>query len=147
MTKTLQSYTPIDGSLYVERDYASIDEINETLDLACLAQKSWKQTSLQDRKKLCTRAVELFLENKTKIAGELCWQMGRPIRYAEGEVCSFADRAIQMISIADEALETISVSDKAGFDRYIKRDPVGVVLVIAPWNYPIHTPINAIIPA
>jgi len=73
--------------------------------------------------------------------------MGRPIKYAEGEVASFAARSNYMISIADEALAQVTISEKTGFDRYIKREPVGVVLVIAPWNYPLHTPINAIVPA
>ncbi|MCB1323471.1 MAG: aldehyde dehydrogenase family protein, partial [Leptospiraceae bacterium] len=88
-----------------------------------------------------------FVANKAVIAEELCWQMGRPIRYAANEVRSFADRARYMISIADETLTPVQVGDKPGFIRYIDREPVGVVLVIAPWNYPLHTPINSIIPA
>jgi acyl-CoA reductase-like NAD-dependent aldehyde dehydrogenase len=147
MTITLKTYSPIDSSLYVQRDYADIQQINTALQLADSAQKTWKNTSLQERKKLCVKAVDAFLAQKEKIAEELCWQMGRPIRYAEGEVLSFADRANCMISIADDALAKIKVNDKPGFERYIKREPVGVVLVIAPWNYPLHTPINAIIPA
>jgi acyl-CoA reductase-like NAD-dependent aldehyde dehydrogenase len=147
MTKTLKTYSPIDGSLYVERDYADITKINAALQLAHSAQKTWKNTSLQERKTLCSKAVEAFVESKEKIAEELCWQMGRPIRYAEGEVQSFADRANYMTSIADDALAKITVNEKAGFERYITREPVGVVLVVAPWNYPLHTPINAIIPA
>jgi len=147
MTTTLKTYSPIDGSLYVERQYADTNQINNVLELAVSAQKSWKTTSLLERKRLCYKAVEAFVGLKEQVAEELCWQMGRPIRYAEGEVMSFASRASYMISIADKALALISVNEKSGFDRYIKREPVGVVLVVAPWNYPLHTPINAIIPA
>lgn len=147
MTTTFKTYTPIDGSLYVERQYADTNQINKALTLAVSAQKSWKTRSLLERKRLCAKAVEAFVGLKEQIAEELCWQMGRPIRYAEGEVRSFAARSNYMISIAVDALAPVSMSDKAGFDRYIKREPVGVVLVVAPWNYPLHTPVNAIIPA
>lgn len=143
----LKAYSPIDGSLYVQRDYADINQINTALQLAHSAQKHWKLTSLKERKALCSKAVDEFVACKSMIAKELCWQMGRPIKYAEGEVASFADRSKYMISIATDTLAPIEVSEKYGFDRYIKREPVGVVLVIAPWNYPLHTPINAIIPA
>jgi len=134
MTKTLKTYSPIDGSLYVQRNYADINQINTTLKLAHLAQKQWKNTSLQERIELCSKAVELFVARKVEIAEELCWQMGRPIKYAEGEVESFAARANYMISIADEALAQVTIRVKSGFVRYIKRDLVGVVLVIAPWE-------------
>lgn len=146
-TSTQKTISPIDGSVYVKRNYADTAQINTTLKKAKEAQAVWKKTSLNERKIICSRAVEAFVANKDKIAKELCWQMGRPIRYATGEVNSFADRAHFMISVSDEALAPVQVSEKLGFIRYISREPVGVVLVIAPWNYPLHTPINSIVPA
>ena len=147
MTHTQKTYSPIDGSLYVQREQAQVEQIHDVIALAKSAQKSWQKLPLFERKAYCSKAVETFVANKERIAEELCWQMGRPIRYAAGEVASFADRANYMISIAEESLATIQTTEKKGFERYIKREPVGVVLVIAPWNYPLHTPINAIIPA
>ncbi len=147
MTVTLKTISPIDGSLYVERNYADTEQIQAALLQAEKAQTGWSKTALSERKAICSRAVEAFVARKEQIAHELCWQMGRPIRYAAGEVNSFADRARYMISVADEALAPVKVSEKAGFMRYISREPVGVVLVIAPWNYPLHTPINTIVPA
>jgi len=142
-----KTYSPIDGSLYVERTQSDMEQIKSALTVASEAQRDWKNLPLSDRKVFCSRAVEAFVENKAQISEELCWQMGRPIRYAEGEVASFADRSNYMVSIADESLGSIELKEKPGFTRYIKREPLGVVLVIAPWNYPLHTPINAIIPA
>ena len=52
-----------------------------------------------------------------------------------------------MIAIADSALANIELAQKDGFIRYIKREPLGVALVIAPWNYPYLTAINAVMPA
>jgi len=147
MTHTQKTYSPIDGSLYVERELAGIQEVHDALELAEKAQLAWKKIPLAERKALCSKAVAAFVKNKAHIAKELCWQMGRPIRYAEGEVASFAARSEYMISIAEEALAPIQASEKPGFRRYIHQDPVGVVMVIAPWNYPLHTPISAIIPA
>ena len=147
MTSTFKTISPIDGSVYVERIYASDGQIQEALVRAVHAQTSWRNTTLDERKALCSRAVEALVADKTVIAEELCWQMGRPIRYAANEVNSFAERARYMIGASDESLAPMQTSDKSGFIRYIEREPVGTVLVIAPWNYPLHTPINSIIPA
>lgn len=147
MTAMQKTISPVDGSVYIERMLADNEQIQDALTKARQAQSGWCNTPLEARKAICSRAVEAFVANKAAIAEELCWQMGRPIRYAANEVRSFADRSRYMISIADETLAPVKVSDKPGFIRYINREPVGIVLVIAPWNYPLHTPINSIIPA
>jgi acyl-CoA reductase-like NAD-dependent aldehyde dehydrogenase len=147
MSLSKSTISPIDGSVYVQRDYANQEQIDTCLDTAHRAQKHWKTLPLSQRKALCNDAVQAFVANKDAIAKELCWQMGRPIRYAAGEVSSFAERAEHMIAIADSALAPLQQEEKAGFIRYIRHEPVGVVLVIAPWNYPLHTPINVIVPA
>lgn len=147
MSQIQKTLSPIDGSTYVERPLADLNQLKNIITQADKAQKSWSKTTLAERKTICNQAIEAFEANKENIAQELCWQMGRPIRYAAGEVGSFADRGRYLISIADEVLAPIQASEKAGFDRYITHEPVGVVLVIAPWNYPLHTPINAVMPA
>jgi acyl-CoA reductase-like NAD-dependent aldehyde dehydrogenase len=147
MSPSKNTISPIDGSVYVQRDYANQEQIDTCLEAAHKAQKDWKVLPLSQRKALCNDAVQAFVANKDTIAKELCWQMGRPIRYAAGEVSSFAERAEHMIAIADSALAPLQQEEKAGFIRYIRHEPVGVVLVIAPWNYPLHTPINVIVPA
>ncbi len=72
-----------------------------------------------------------------------------PIRYTPNEVNGFADRARYMCSIAEEALADKKVVDpsKPQFTRFIKRMPLGVILVIPAWNYPLLTAVNAIVPA
>jgi len=147
MSNKQQTISPVDGSIYIERDYANSEQVDFALDLAHRSQKQWRQVSLAKRKALCTGAVQALVSNKDQIAQELCWQMGRPIKFAAGEVSSFAERAEYMISIADTALAPLQQDEKEGFIRYIRREPVGVVLVIAPWNFPLHTPINVIVPA
>jgi acyl-CoA reductase-like NAD-dependent aldehyde dehydrogenase len=82
-----------------------------------------------------------------EISIELAWQMGRPVRYGAGELRGFTERARHMIDIAPAALANVAVVDKEGFERYIQRDPLGIVFVIAPWNYPFLTAVNSIVPA
>lgn len=147
MSNTFSTISPIDGSAYVKREYATSDEIQSTLESARKAQQDWKKVPLSERKALCTKAIDAFIAKKDAIAEEICWQMGRPIRFAAGEVAGLEERARTMIRLADQGLAPVKLEEKSGFDRWIQRDPVGVVFVIAPWNYPYLTSINAILPA
>jgi acyl-CoA reductase-like NAD-dependent aldehyde dehydrogenase len=147
MSNTFSTISPIDGSVYVTRPYASGENIQATLDKAKAAQQNWKKTPLSERKALCTRAIDAFVAKKEQIAEEICWQMGRPIRSAAGEVGGLEDRARTMITLADEGLAPVKLDKKPGFERWIQREPVGVIFVIAPWNYPYLTAINAVLPA
>ncbi|MCL5272328.1 MAG: aldehyde dehydrogenase family protein [Gammaproteobacteria bacterium] len=147
MTETLKTYSPIDNSLYVERPYASQHEIDSALINAQAGQKLWRLASVAEREEYCLAAINALVAQKETIAEELCWQMGRPIRYALGEVNGMEERARYMIAAAKSALAPLELPEKSGFIRYIKREPLGTVLVIAPWNYPFLTAVNAIIPA
>ncbi|MGD2172758.1 MAG: aldehyde dehydrogenase family protein [Gammaproteobacteria bacterium] len=143
----IQCVTPVDGSIYVERDTASAEQIRRVLANAASAQKSWRATPIAERKAICSKAVDAFVARGDEIAAELAWQMGRPVSQAHGEIGGFEERARHMISIADSALADIRPEPKDGFNRYIRRVPLGAVFVIAPWNYPYLTSVNAIVPA
>ena len=147
MAETLKCITPVDGSVYVERPLASETEIAEALARARAAQAAWRHTPLAERQALLSAAVDAFVAKKTEIAEEIAWQMGRPVGQCPGEVAGFEERARHMIAIAPEALGDIAVEPKEGFTRFIRRDPLGVVFVVAPWNYPYLTAVNAVIPA
>ena len=144
---TIQCISPVDGSVYVERETASPEDVQRALDSALSAQKQWKDTPIAERQALCSKAVDTFLSHKDEISQELTWQMGRPISQSPSEVAGFEERARHMISIADTALADIRPEAKEGFTRYIKREPLGVVFVVAPWNFPYLTSVNAIMPA
>ncbi len=147
MTNHLTTISPIDNSVYVERPYASTEDISSALESAQAAQKAWKKIPLAERKKLCTQAVDAFVAIKGEIAEEICWQMGRPIASAAGEVAGMEERARKMIDLADAGLASVKLDEKKGLERWIQREALGVVFVIAPWNYPYLTAINAIMPA
>ena len=143
----LQCISPIDGSVYVERRLASNPEIQAALARAELAQQTWKRTPLSERIAIGRRAIAAFAAREAQLAEELCWMMGRPIRYAAGEIRGFVERASHMADIAEGSLADIRLPDKPGFTRFIRREPLGVALVIAPWNYPYLTAVNAVLPA
>ncbi len=147
MTETFQTISPIDGSVYVERRYASGGEIASALIAAVAARRIWRETSVAERARVCSAAVDAFVAEKANIAEEITRQMGRPIRSTPGEVDGFEERARHMIAIAPEALADTDVAPLDGFTRFIRHAPHGVVLTIAPWNYPYLTAVNSVIPA
>jgi len=148
MTSNKQkTISPVDGKVYVERPYATQKEVQTALKKAHSAQTEWKLLPVAERARLIGLFVDKLVEMKPRIAEELAWQMGRPIKYGPNEVRGFEERSRYMISIAEESLRDVAVGDKPGFTRYISRDPHGVVFVVAPWNYPYLTSVNAVVPA
>lgn len=148
MTTIQTTISPIDGSVYVERELASPQQIETALARAVAAQRGWKQTRIEERAAVCERMVQYMLDNTDAIAEEITWQIGRPLRYSPGEIKrGFQERARYMVSIAPEALADIPTSARDGFQRFIRREPLGVVLVLSPWNYPFLTVVNSIVPA
>jgi acyl-CoA reductase-like NAD-dependent aldehyde dehydrogenase len=143
-----QTISPIDGSVYVERELATPQQIEGTLEKASKAQLEWRTLQVRERADYCTRMAEYMISNVNDIATELSWQMGRPIKYTPFEIKrGFAERSSYMISVAEKALEDIPAQPKEGFTRFIRREPLGVVFTVAPWNYPYLTSVNSIIPA
>src|SRR5687767_852614 len=123
-------------------------DIDATLDAAVRAQRDWKQVPLSERMAICGRMVDWMVARADEIAAELTWQMGRPVSQTPFEIRrGFQERARHMIAIAPDALADIDAGPKPGFRRFIRREPLGVVLVLAPWNYPYLTSVNAIVPA
>jgi acyl-CoA reductase-like NAD-dependent aldehyde dehydrogenase len=147
MTDHLKCITPVDGSVYVERPRASDGEIGEALARARSAREDWSRMPVAERCALLEKAVDAFVAERSGIAEEISWQMGRPVAQSPGEVGGFEERARHMLAIAPDTLADIAVEPKEGFTRFVRRVPVGVVFVIAPWNYPYLTAVNSIIPA
>lgn len=147
MTDTQKTYSPIDNSLYVERPLASRSQIAAAQTRAVNAQTHWNRVPLSARLEICRNAVGSFVAMSSIIAEELTWQMGRPIQYAAGEISGLEERANYMIDVAESALAPVHANGDPCIQRYIRLEPVGLVLVVAPWNYPYLTAINTVMPA
>ena len=146
-TDTLKTISPVDGRIYVERPLQTAADIDRALDAAHSAQRHWAALPLATRCDILTKAVDAFVAQANDIATEITWQMGRPLRHSPGEVRGFEERARYMLGLAPTALAPVKPADKPGFDRRIKRVPLGVIAVVAPWNYPYLTAVNAVLPA
>jgi acyl-CoA reductase-like NAD-dependent aldehyde dehydrogenase len=147
MGDRIRVISPVNGEVYVERSLAGEAEIMAALDRATRAQKAWREVPVAERAVILGRAVDAFVAKRAEIAPELTWQMGRPVRYTPNEVTGFEERARYMIAVAEQALADIHVGDKPGFTRFIRKVPLGIAFIIAPWNYPYLTAVNAVVPA
>jgi acyl-CoA reductase-like NAD-dependent aldehyde dehydrogenase len=148
MTETdIVCTSPIDGREFARRPIASNAALDQALSAAREAQRGWCRVSLEER---CGRVLalldELIAMNR-EVVTELAWQMGRPVRFG-GEFRGVEERTRYMVGIAETSLADLAPEDdRAGFRRVIRREPIGIVLVIAPWNYPYLTAVNTIVPA
>lgn len=145
MTETIKIISPIDGSIYAERPLAGPAEIEAAVARAKAARLGWGEVTIAERGKIISHFVDALLAMNDEIVPELAWQMGRPVRFG-GEKRGVEERARYMIDLAAEALAPAEKPGKEGFTRYITREPLGTVMVIAPWNYPFLTAVNSIVP-
>lgn len=146
--RVLRTVTPIDGSVVVERPLATDAEVEMSLARAIQAQRRWAETPVAERAAICTRAIEWSVARADALGAELTSQMGRPIAHSPLELQrGFQERGKYMAEIASSALADIEVERSENFHRFIRRAPLGVVLVVAPWNFPWLTSVNAIVPA
>jgi acyl-CoA reductase-like NAD-dependent aldehyde dehydrogenase len=143
---TLKCISPIDGSVYAERSMMAVEKAESLIAKARHAQKAWARRPMEERIALVKAGVARLNDMKDEVVPELAWQMGRPVRYG-GEFGGVNERTEYMASIAERALAPLEIEDSDQFSRSIRREPHGVVLVIAPWNYPYLTAINTIVPA
>ncbi|KIN63370.1 Aldehyde dehydrogenase [Sulfitobacter noctilucicola] len=142
----IRCVSPIDGSVYAERTPLSGAEARAAVDTARTAQPAWAGLTVAERAELVMAGVANVGKMNDEIVPEIAHQMGRPVRYG-GEFGGFNERATYMAQIAQDALADLVIEDSGNFRRVIKRVPHGVVLVVAPWNYPYMTAINTVAPA
>jgi acyl-CoA reductase-like NAD-dependent aldehyde dehydrogenase len=146
MADSVKIISPVDGSVYAERPYTSDTALDAAISRAVVAQAGWALVPVAERAKQALAFLDALLAMNDEIVPELAWQMGRPIRFG-GERGGLEERARYMASIAEESLAPFFPEEKAGFRRYIKHEPLGLVFVVAPWNYPYLTSGNTIFPA
>ncbi len=144
--KPIQLITPVDGSVYAERTPLSPTAAIEAVARAKAAQKAWAARPLAERIALVKAGVARLNAMKDVVVEEIAWQMGRPTRYG-GEFGGVNARTDYMAEIAAQTLAPLVVEDSASFRRSLAREPVGVVFIVAPWNYPYLTTINTLAPA
>ena len=111
------------------------------------AQRDWRQTPVAERVRVVAGMVPAFRAQADQVALEITRQMGKPLQQSRNEINTMIDRAETMCRIAADALADEPLPPKDGFRRFIRREPLGVVLDIAAWNYPLLIAVNVIVPA
>lgn len=142
-----QTISPVDGSVVFEGPRTEPSDVERALADANDALETWRRTDLAARCAAVSSFIERAVEPVESVASELTMQIGRPIKDGPGEARVWLDRGRTMVRLAEAALRDVPLDDKPGFTRFIRREPIGVVLVLAPWNFPWLTAVNAVAPA
>ena len=138
---------PADESVFLTIEPTPESEIEAILARMREAQQAWRDVPVQERVRICSEFTGAFGAMKDKVALDITRQMGKPLAQARREVDTMLDRAETMLRLAERALQDYVLPPKEGFRRYIRREPLGIVLNIPAWNYPLLIAVNVIVPA
>lgn len=147
MARDIVCISPVDGREYIRRPTASAAEIEGALARARTAQRAWRRVPVGERARIVVQFVEALKAMGEALGEDLAWQMGRPVRYGLGELRGVEERIRHMAAIAEGALAPVVPPERPGFERFVSREPVGIVFTVAPWNYPYLTTVNSVAPA
>lgn len=147
MSSSLKVTNPFTEEVEFELPYTTGKDLEQVVAQARAAFEEWRWTSLAKRQDLCRGFMEEFRKSGEEVASQITRQMGKPLQQAKSEVNGMLDRAAQMIDLAPEVLADEMLPEKQNFIRYIRHEPLGVVLDIAAWNYPLLIAVNVVVPA
>jgi predicted amino acid-binding ACT domain protein len=125
----------------------SESELASILERMRAAQSKWRDVPVSERVEICRGFVDAFRSSKESVALDITRQMGKPLVQARREVDTMLDRAQTMLRLAAAALQDDELPPKEGFRRFIRHEPLGIVLEIPAWNYPLLIAVNVVIPA
>eukprot|EP00511_Aplanochytrium_stocchinoi_P000723 CAMPEP_0204827570 /NCGR_PEP_ID=MMETSP1346-20131115/5007_1 /ASSEMBLY_ACC=CAM_ASM_000771 /TAXON_ID=215587 /ORGANISM="Aplanochytrium stocchinoi, Strain GSBS06" /LENGTH=492 /DNA_ID=CAMNT_0051956051 /DNA_START=229 /DNA_END=1706 /DNA_ORIENTATION=- len=142
---------PYTGEVFFETPLLSASEVRDLSAKSKSVQREWKTVPLEKRIQVCEGFIRYFKDNETQVATEISKQMGKPLAHAIGEIGGLEERTRALMDLAPKALEDIVLGESPSrtgvFERTIRREPVGTVMTLAPWNYPLLTAVNSVIPA
>lgn len=138
---TLTTISPSTNQPILTRQEPNAGELQDLPKKAHAAYLKYRTTSLSTRQRTVKKALQLILDRKDELARELTEQMGRPISYTEKEITTAVARGEYMLKISSDALKDTPGQAEHGFQRCIRKTPLGVVLVLFAWNvrsFPSH---------
>lgn len=148
----IQVVNPYSGEIHCEVAKSDFAEANVLLDKSVEMQKEWwgmtgATIGLVERQRICTQFVDQFEKYTEEIAHDISSMMGKPLQQSRNEIAGTRERATAMIEMSTQFLSDMPVPPKIGFDRKIRKEPLGSILIVAPWNYPLLCTVNSLIPA
>jgi acyl-CoA reductase-like NAD-dependent aldehyde dehydrogenase len=138
---------PTTGQPFREIPYTTDTELAAILRAARAAQHAWRRVPVAERVAVIVGMVPAFRGAAEGVARDITHQMGKPLAEAAREIETMVDRAETMCRLAPAALADEPLPRKDGFQRFIRHEPLGIVLDIAAWNYPLLIAVNVIVPA
>lgn len=138
-TNTISVVSPSTQQVILDIPCLTLDQVNEKIQTANEAFPIWKKVPVKERVEKMKKFCELFASKKDQVAESIASQMGRPKHYGTGEINGVLERANYMISVAEESLKDDIIEDQPHVKRYLRKEPLGPVFIIAAWNYPYLT--------
>jgi hypothetical protein len=132
--ETITTISPITNKPVLTRSGPSDADLQAIPENAKLAFESYRRTSLADRQKIVKKALKLLNDRQDELAKEITEQMGRPIAYTPKEITTAVMRGEYLLKISEETLKDTEGEPEKGFKRYIRKVPIGPVLILFPWN-------------
>lgn len=132
--ETITTISPINNKPVLTRNGISAADLELLPTVATEAFLKFKKTSLADRQAIIKKALKLLNDKQDELAKELTEQMGRPIAYTAKEVTTAVKRGEYLLKISEDALKDTDGEAEKGFKRFIRKVPVGPVLVLFAWN-------------
>lgn len=132
--EVITTISPTTNEPVLRRNGISQPELELLPRIATEAFESFRKTSLASRQQIVREALGLLAAKTDDLAKELTEQMGRPIAYTGKEVATALKRAEYLLKVSEEALGDTEGDAEKGFRRFIRKLPVGPVLVIFAWN-------------
>jgi acyl-CoA reductase-like NAD-dependent aldehyde dehydrogenase len=130
----ITTISPITNKPILTRNGLSDADIQSIPETATRAFDSFRRTSLAERQQIVKKALKLLDERQDALGKELTEQMGRPISYTPKEVTTAVMRGEYLLKISNEALKDTDGEPEKGFKRYVRKVPLGPVLILFPWN-------------
>ena len=130
----ITTISPITNKPIVTRNGLSDADLQSLPETAATAFESYRRTPLSERQAIVKKALKLLNERQDVLGKEITEQMGRPIAYTAKEVSTAVMRGEYLLKISDETLKDTDGEPEKGFKRYIKKVPLGPVLILFPWN-------------
>ncbi len=144
---TLRLLDPASGAPGREVPCDQPAQVAAKLERARAGQRRWQALPLARRLAELGAAFELFRRDKEAIARDVTREMGKPVTQARGEVDTLLARVEHLLALAPTALAPENVPGRPGFELRVEHAPLGVVLDIAAWNYPLIVPVNVVVAA
>ena len=137
MSASFDVLDPADGSVLASLPDQGVDDARAMLEVAVAGQQAWAATPARERGEILRRAFDLVTQRADHFARTISLEMGKPLAEARGEV-AYGAEFLRWFSEEAVRISGTWLPAPAGGSRLITmKKPVGPVLLITPWNFPL----------